>query len=112
VSSLASIASRKMADNSGSLTTTRTIEKAKSLYSHCVQHEMSKKEKESHRMSMNLTAVLQELLQKHIESQGALATHDAGRHLRLNFDNVELKKVMPWTGIHQGQSWPCRVARS
>jgi hypothetical protein len=52
----------------------------------------------------DLTAVLQELLQKHIESQGALATHDAGRHLRLNFDNVELKKVMPWTGIHQGQS--------
>ena len=58
-----------------------------------------------HRMSMNLTAVLQELLQKYIESQGASAPHDAGRHRRsLNFDNAELKKVMPWTGIHKGLS--------
>jgi uncharacterized protein len=54
-------------------------------------------------MSTNLTAVLQRLLQNTTNSKvlGQLMTSDA-IYVSLNFDNPELKKIMPWTGTHKG----------
>jgi hypothetical protein len=54
-------------------------------------------------MSTNLTAVLQELLQNtsNLKVLKQLMTPDA-TYVSLNFDNPELKKVMPWTGTHTG----------
>ena len=54
-------------------------------------------------MSTNRTAVLQELLQNttNLEVLKRLMTPDA-TYVSLNFDNPELKKVMPWTGTHKG----------
>src|SRR6202451_2402104 len=54
-------------------------------------------------MSTNLTAVLQRLLQNTTNSKvlGQLMTPDA-TYVSLNFDNPELKKVMPWAGTHKG----------
>jgi uncharacterized protein len=54
-------------------------------------------------MSTNLTAVLQQLLQNTTNPKALkqLMTPDA-THVSLNFDNPELKKVMPWTGTHKG----------
>jgi len=54
-------------------------------------------------MSTNLTAVLQQLLENTTSSKvvGQLMTPDA-TYISLNFDNPELKKVMPWTGTHKG----------
>jgi ketosteroid isomerase-like protein len=54
-------------------------------------------------MSTNLTAVLGQLLQNttNIKVLRQLMTPDA-TYVSLNFDNPELKKIMPWTGTHQG----------
>ena len=54
-------------------------------------------------MSTSLTAVLQELLQNtsNLKVLRQLMTSDA-TYVSLNFDNPELKKVMPWTGTHRG----------
>ena len=54
-------------------------------------------------MSTNLSAVLQELLQNTSNPKvlQQLMTPDA-TYVSLNFDNPELKKVMPWTGTHKG----------
>src|ERR1700683_1808259 len=54
-------------------------------------------------MSINLTAVLQRLLQNTTNSKvlGQLMTPDA-TYVSLNFDNPELKKIMPWAGTHVG----------
>ena len=54
-------------------------------------------------MSTNLTAVLQELLQNttNLAVLKRLMTPDA-TYVSLNFDNPELKQVMPWAGTHQG----------
>lgn len=54
-------------------------------------------------MSTNRTAVLQELLQNttNLDVLKRLMTPDA-TYVSLNFDNPELKKVMPWTGTHKG----------
>jgi len=54
-------------------------------------------------MSTNLTAVLQELLQNtsNLKVLTQLMTPDA-TYVSLNFDNPELKKVMPWTGTQKG----------
>ena len=54
-------------------------------------------------MSNNLTAVLQEVLQNttNLKALQQLMTPDA-TYVSLSFDNPELKKVMPWTGIHKG----------
>ena len=54
-------------------------------------------------MSTNLTAVLQELLQNtsNLKVLRQLMTPDA-TYVSLNFDDPELKKVMPWTGTHRG----------
>ena len=54
-------------------------------------------------MSTTLTAVLQELLQNtsNLKVLRQLMTPDA-TYVSLNFDNPELKKVMPWTGTHKG----------
>ena len=54
-------------------------------------------------MSTNRTAVLQELLQNtsNLEALQRLMTSDA-TYVSLNFDNPELKKIMPWTGTHKG----------
>jgi uncharacterized protein len=54
-------------------------------------------------MSTNLTAVLQELLQNtsNLEVLRERMTPDA-TYVSLNFNNPELKKVMPWTGSHKG----------
>ena len=54
-------------------------------------------------MSTTLTAVLQELLQNtsNLKLLRQLMTPDA-TYVSLNFDNPELKKVMPWTGTHKG----------
>jgi ketosteroid isomerase-like protein len=54
-------------------------------------------------MSMNLSAVLQELLQNtsNLEVLRQLMTPDA-TYVSLNFDNPELKKVEPWAGTHEG----------
>jgi hypothetical protein len=60
-------------------------------------------ERENHHMSTNLTAVLQEILQNttNLKVLSQLMTPDA-TYVSLNFDNPELKKVMPWTGTHKG----------
>jgi hypothetical protein len=54
-------------------------------------------------MSTNLTAVLQELLQNtsNLTVLRQLMTPEA-TYVSLNFDNPELKRVMPWTGTHTG----------
>jgi hypothetical protein len=54
-------------------------------------------------MSTNLTAVLQQLLQNTTNPKALrqLMTPDA-TYVSLNFDNPELKKVMPWAGPHRG----------
>ena len=59
-------------------------------------------------MSASLTAVLQELLENtsNLKVLRQLMTPDV-TYVSLNFDNPELKKVMPWTGTHTGpQSLP------
>jgi ketosteroid isomerase-like protein len=64
-------------------------------------------------MSTNFTAVLQELLQNtsNLKVLSRLMTPDA-TYVSLNFDNPELKKVMPWTGIHQGPQALLEVFRA
>lgn len=54
-------------------------------------------------MSTNLTAVLQELLQNTSNPKvlRQLMTPDA-TYVSLNFDNPELKRIMPWAGTHNG----------
>ena len=54
-------------------------------------------------MSTNRTAVLQELLQNtsNLEVLKRLMTSDA-TYVSLNFENPELKKIMPWAGTHKG----------
>ncbi len=54
-------------------------------------------------MSTNLTAVLQEILQNtsNLKVLRQLMTPDA-TYVSLNFDNPELKKIVPWTGTHKG----------
>jgi ketosteroid isomerase-like protein len=54
-------------------------------------------------MPTNLTAVLQEILQNttNLKVLQQLMTPDA-TYVSLNFDNPELKKIMPWTGTHKG----------
>jgi hypothetical protein len=54
-------------------------------------------------MSTNLTAVLQQLLQNTTNPKvlGQFMTPDA-TYVSLNFDNPELRKIMPWTGTHKG----------
>src|ERR1700692_864031 len=54
-------------------------------------------------MSTNLTDVLQEVLQNttNLKVLQQLMTPDA-TYVSLNFDNPDLKKVMPWTGTHKG----------
>lgn len=54
-------------------------------------------------MSTNLATVLQELLQNttNLKVLRELMTPDA-TYVSLNFDNPELKKVMPWAGTHKG----------
>jgi hypothetical protein len=54
-------------------------------------------------MSANLTAALQEVLQNtsNLKVLQQLMTPDA-TYVSLNFDNLELKKVEPWTGTHKG----------
>jgi hypothetical protein len=58
-------------------------------------------------MSTNLTAVLQQLLEntKNPKVLGQLMTPDA-LYVSLNFNNPELKKVMPWAGTHKGPLSP------
>jgi uncharacterized protein len=59
-------------------------------------------------MSTNLTAALQQLLQNTMNPKvlGQLMMPDA-LYVSLNYDNSELKKVMPWAGTHKGpQSLP------
>jgi ketosteroid isomerase-like protein len=59
-------------------------------------------------MPTNLTAVLQQLLQNttNLEVLEQLMTPDA-TYVSLNFDNPDLKKIMPWAGTHKGpQSLP------
>src|SRR3984957_18827039 len=65
--------------------------------------EIEENERENHHMSTNLTAVLQELLQNtsNLKVLRQLMTPDA-TYVSLNFDNPELKKVMPWAGTHKG----------
>jgi hypothetical protein len=54
-------------------------------------------------LSTNLTAVLQQLLQNttNVKVLKQLMTPDV-TYVSLNFDNPELKKIMPWTGTHKG----------
>jgi ketosteroid isomerase-like protein len=54
-------------------------------------------------MSANLSAVLQELLQNttNLQVLKQLMTPDA-TYVSLNFDDPELKQIMPWTGTHTG----------
>src|ERR1700751_2768145 len=54
-------------------------------------------------MSTNLTAVLHELLQNtsNLQVFRESMTPDA-TYVSLNLNNSELKKVMPWTGTHEG----------
>ena len=54
-------------------------------------------------MATSLTQVLQQLLQNttNIQVLRQLMTPDA-TYVSLNFDNPELKKVMPWAGTHKG----------
>jgi len=59
-------------------------------------------------MSTSLTTVLQQVLQNttNLAVLKELMTADV-TYVSLNFDNAELKKVMPWTGTHKGpQSLP------
>jgi DUF2934 family protein/SnoaL-like protein len=59
-------------------------------------------------LSTNLTAVLQQLLQSTTNPKVLvqLMTPDA-LYVSLNFENSELKKIMPWAGTHKGpQSLP------
>jgi hypothetical protein len=59
-------------------------------------------------MATSLTDLLQQLLQNttNVQVLRQLMTPDA-TYVSLNFDNPELKKVMPWTGTHSGpQSLP------
>ena len=59
-------------------------------------------------MATGLTNVLQQVLQNttNVQVLKQLMTPDA-TYVSLNFDNPELKKVMPWTGTHTGpQSLP------
>jgi hypothetical protein len=53
-------------------------------------------------MPTNLTVVLQELLQNttNLKVLQERMTPDA-TYVSLNFDNSELKKIMPWTGTHK-----------
>ena len=66
-------------------------------------HELEDWLRAERQMSTNLTAVLQELLQNtsNLKVLRQLMTPDA-TYVSLNFDNPELKKVMPWTGTHKG----------
>jgi hypothetical protein len=59
--------------------------------------------REDLQMSTNLSAVLQELLQNtsNLKVFRQLMTPNA-TYVSLNFDNPELKKVMPWAGTHKG----------
>jgi ketosteroid isomerase-like protein len=54
-------------------------------------------------MSANLTAVLQEVLQNttNLKVLRQLMTPEV-TYVSLNFDDPELKKIMPWTGTHKG----------
>ncbi len=54
-------------------------------------------------MPTHLTAVLQQVLQNttNLEVLQRLMTPDA-IYVSLNFDNPELKKIMPWAGTHKG----------
>ena len=54
-------------------------------------------------MSTNLATVLQELLENttNLKVLMELMTPDA-TYVSLNFDNPELKKVMPWADTHKG----------
>src|SRR5579862_4720922 len=54
-------------------------------------------------MSTNLTAALQEILRNttNLKVLKEMMTPDA-TYVSLNFNNPELKKVMPWTGTHKG----------
>jgi uncharacterized protein len=54
-------------------------------------------------MSINLSAVLQELLQNtsNLKVLSQLMTPNA-TYVSLSFDNPELKKIMPWAGTHKG----------
>jgi hypothetical protein len=63
-------------------------------------------------MPTNLTAVLQQLLQNttNLKVLSKLMTPDV-TYVSLNFDNPELKKVMPWTGTHKGTSGTVRCLR-
>src|SRR5580692_1291724 len=54
-------------------------------------------------MPTNLISVLQELLQNtsNLKVLQQLMTPDV-TYVSLNFDNLDLKRVMPWTGTHKG----------
>ncbi|HXA05486.1 MAG TPA: nuclear transport factor 2 family protein [Bryobacteraceae bacterium] len=54
-------------------------------------------------MSANLTAVLQEVLRNttNLKVLKQLMTPEV-TYVSLNFDDPELKKIMPWTGTHKG----------
>ena len=59
-------------------------------------------------MATSLTDLLQQVLQNttNVQALRQLMTPDA-TYVSLNFDNPELKRVMPWTGTHTGpQSLP------
>ena len=53
-------------------------------------------------MSNNLTAVLQEVLQNTTNLTALKQMTPDATYVSLNFENPELKKVMPWTGTHKG----------
>jgi ketosteroid isomerase-like protein len=95
----------KRSDSVSLLTAKRPIEEIDSLYSNSVEDEPKEQtnERENNLMSTNLTAVLQELLQNttNLKVLKQLMTPDA-TYVSLNFDNPELKKVMPWAGTHKG----------
>src|ERR1700740_1020153 len=65
--------------------------------------EKQTNEREDNHLSTNLSVVLQELLQNtsNLKVLRQRMTPDA-TYVSLNFDNLELKKVMPWTGTHKG----------
>jgi ketosteroid isomerase-like protein len=64
-------------------------------------------------MSTTLTAVLQKFLQNttNVEVLRQSMTPDV-TYVSLNFDNPELKKVMPWTGTHKGPQALAEVFRA